>query len=136
MESVLIKKQQEIIELKQLSLKQDSLVSSQKERNKELEDELSKWHKYQIPKIKQMELNQRQLLEEFAKVKRDLQTYSNIAQNEREEKIKTLEELKIEKTRVSDMANILGRQRRKIKELKMEINRQEKIVMELVDKIP
>ena len=136
MESVLIKKQQEIIELKQLSLKQDSLISSQKERNKELEDELSKWHKYQIPKIKQTELNQRQLLEEFAKVKRDLQTYSNIAQNEREEKIKTLEELKIEKTRVSDMANILGRQRRKIKELKMEINRQEKIVMELVDKIP
>jgi hypothetical protein len=37
---------------------------------------------------------------------------------------------------VSDLANILGRERRKIKELKQEIIRQEKIVMELLDKIP
>ena len=51
-----------LIELKQAGLKQDSLMSTQKERNKELEDELSKWHKYQIPKIKEMEANQRSLL--------------------------------------------------------------------------
>lgn len=76
--------------MKQAGLKQDSLMSTQKERNKELEDELSKWHKYQIPKIKEMEANQRSLLEEFTKVKRDLETYSNIVQNEREEKMRTL----------------------------------------------
>jgi hypothetical protein len=37
-----------------------------------------------------MEANQRSLLEEFTKVKRDLETYSNIVQNEREEKMRTL----------------------------------------------
>ena len=42
-----------------------------------------------------MEINQRSILEEFNKVKRDLDTYSGIVQNEREEKLKTLEELKI-----------------------------------------
>ena len=83
-----------------------------------------------------MEISQKSIHEEFIKVKRDLDTYANIVQNEREEKVKTLEELKVEKKRVQDMANILGRERRRIKELKMEINRQEKIVMELVDKIP
>jgi hypothetical protein len=66
-----------------------------------------------------MESNQRSILEEFTKVKRDLETYSNIVQTEREEKLKTLEELKTEKKRVYDMANILGRERRRIKELKL-----------------
>ena len=66
-----------------------------------------------------MESNQRSILEEFTKVKRDLETYSNIVQTESEEKLKTLEELKTEKKRVYDMANILGRERRRIKELKL-----------------
>ena len=59
-----------------------------------------------------MEVSQKSIHEEFIKVKRDLDTYSNIVQNQREEKLKTLQELKLE------------------------INLQEKIVMELVDKIP
>lgn len=54
MENMLIKKQQEIIELKQIGMKQDSLMTNLKEKNKEIEDELSRWHKYQIPKIKEM----------------------------------------------------------------------------------
>lgn len=37
-----------------MSLKQDSLMANLKEKSKEIEDELSKWHKYQIPKIKEM----------------------------------------------------------------------------------
>ena len=83
-----------------------------------------------------MEGNQRSILEEFNKVRRDLETYSNLLQNEREEKVKTLEDLKIEKQRVHELANILGRERRRIKELKLEITRQEKIVLELADRIP
>lgn len=38
MENNLIKKEQEIIELKQIGLKQDSLMSNLKDKNKELED--------------------------------------------------------------------------------------------------
>ena len=132
----MLKKEQEIIDLKKVGLKMDELMVTQKKKNKDLEDELSQWHKYLLPKIKQMEISQKSIHEEFIKVKRDLDTYANIVQNEREEKVKTLEELKVEKKRVQDMANILGRERRRIKELKMQINRQEKIVMELVDKIP
>jgi hypothetical protein len=109
MENTLIKKEQEIIELKQASMKQEVLMGSMKEKNKELEDELSKWHKYQIPKIKEMEGNQKSILEEFNKVRRDMETYSNMLQNERDEKIKTLDDLKTEKHRVHDLANILGR---------------------------
>ena len=105
----MIKKEQEIIDLKKVGLKMDELMASEKKKNKDLEDELSQWHKYQLPKIKEMELNQRSLHEEFVKVKRDLETYTNIVQTEREEKLKTLEELKTEKQRVHDFANILGR---------------------------
>jgi hypothetical protein len=36
MESILIKKEQEIIELRQMSLKQDSLMANLKEKNKEI----------------------------------------------------------------------------------------------------
>jgi uncharacterized protein involved in tolerance to divalent cations len=32
----------------------DELMASEKRKNKDLEDELSKWHKYQLPKIKEM----------------------------------------------------------------------------------
>ncbi len=136
MENNLIKKEQEIIELKQIGLKQDSLMSNLKDKNKELEDQLSKWQKYQLPKIKEMEVNQRSILEEFNKVKRDLETYSNLLQNERQEKVRTLQELKVEKHRVHELANMVGREKRKIKQLKLQINRQEKIIMELVDKVP
>lgn len=59
------------------------MMNNLKEKNKELEDEVSKWHKFQLPKIKEMEFNQRSIHEEFNKVKRDLETYSNILQNER-----------------------------------------------------
>lgn len=52
-----------------------------KDKNKELEDELSKWLKNQGPKLKEMEGNQKSLLEEFNKVRRDLETYSNMLQN-------------------------------------------------------
>lgn len=38
METLMMKKEQEIIDLKQASLKQDSIMSSLKEKNKELED--------------------------------------------------------------------------------------------------
>ena len=48
-----------------------------------------------IPKMKEMEGNQRTILEEFNKVRRDLENYSNLLQNEREEKIKTLDDLKV-----------------------------------------
>ena len=136
METGMIKKEQEIIELKQMSLKQDALMNTMRDKNRELEDELSKWRKYQIPKLKELEGNQRSILEEFNKVRRDLETYSNLLQNEREEKIKTLEDLKVEKNRVHELANILGRERRRIKDLKQEITRQEKIVLALADKIP
>jgi hypothetical protein len=44
--------------------------------------------------------------------------------------------LKDEKNRISDMANILGRERRKIKELKAELMRKDQIIMELVEKAP
>ena len=54
METLMMKKEQEIIDLKQASLKQDSIMSSLKEKNKELEDELSKWLKNQGPKLKEM----------------------------------------------------------------------------------
>jgi hypothetical protein len=38
METLLMKKEQEIIELKQVSLKQDSFMLALKDKNKELED--------------------------------------------------------------------------------------------------
>jgi septal ring factor EnvC (AmiA/AmiB activator) len=72
METLLMKKEQEIIDLKQASLKQDAIMASLREKNKELEDELSKWLKNQGPKLKEMEGNQKSLLEEFNKVRRDL----------------------------------------------------------------
>lgn len=76
-----------------------------------------------MPKIKELENNQKSILDEFVKVKRDLETYTNIVTVEREEKLKLLDDVKDEKKRVNDLAFILGRERRKIKELKQEINR-------------
>lgn len=43
------------------------------------------------------------------KTKKDFETYSNLYQNEREDKIKAYSDLKDEKNRLSEMANILGR---------------------------
>jgi hypothetical protein len=40
--------------LKQASLKQDAFMITLKDKNKELEDELSKWLKNQGPKLKEM----------------------------------------------------------------------------------
>jgi hypothetical protein len=62
METLLMKKEQEIIELKQANLKQDSFTATLKEKNIYLEDELSKWLKNQGPKLKEMEGNQKSLL--------------------------------------------------------------------------
>jgi uncharacterized protein involved in tolerance to divalent cations len=53
-------------------MKQEGALGGLKDKNKELEDELSKLHKYQLPKIKEMEGNQKSILEEFNKVRRDL----------------------------------------------------------------
>lgn len=63
LESSLIKKDQEIIELKQAAMKSDSAIQGLKDKNKELEDEISKWQNFQLPKIKELELGQKTLLE-------------------------------------------------------------------------
>lgn len=62
--------------------------------------------------------------------------YSGLYETEREEKIKSYSDLKDERNRLNDMANILGRERRKIKDLKAELQRKEQIIMELVEKAP
>jgi predicted RNase H-like nuclease (RuvC/YqgF family) len=67
----LLKKDQDIIELKQVMMKNDSTIQGLKDKNKELEDEISKWQNFQLPKIKELEFAQKTLLEEFSKTKRD-----------------------------------------------------------------
>lgn len=119
-----------------MNMKTDSLFQNIREKNKDLEDEISKWQNFQIPKIRELEMNQKTLLEEFNKVKKDFDTYSNLYQIEREEKIKAYAELKDERKRFNDLVSILGRERRKIKELKADIIRQDQIILELVDKAP
>ena len=79
---------------------------------------------------------QKTLLDEFTKTKKDFETYSGLYETEREDKIKAYSDLKDEKNRLSEMANILGRERRKIKELKAELVRKDQIIMELVEKAP
>ena len=81
-------------------------------------------------------MNQKSLLDEFTKVRKDFETYSNLYQVEREEKIKAYDELKEERNKFNDLVNILGRERRKIKDLKADIKRQDQIIMELVEKAP
>ena len=54
MEANLIKKEQDILELRQNNVKSDSLYHGLKEKNKELEDEISKWQNFQLPKIKEL----------------------------------------------------------------------------------
>jgi hypothetical protein len=44
--------------------------------------------------------------------------------------------LKEEKTRVNEMANILGREKRKVKELNAQLLRKDQIIYELVEKMP
>ena len=44
-----------------MGLKMDELMNSEKKKNKDLEDELSQWHKYLLPKLKEMEMNQRSI---------------------------------------------------------------------------
>jgi hypothetical protein len=56
-----------------------------------------------------LEVAQKTLLDEFAKTKKDFETYSGLYEVEREEKIKAYSDLKDEKNRISEMANILGR---------------------------
>lgn len=136
LESLLMKKEQDILELRQNNMKSDSMMQGLKDKNKELEEEISKWQNFQLPKIKELELNQRTLLEEFHKAKKDFETYTNLYQTEREDKIKAYSDLKEERNRLTSMATILGAERRKIKELKSEINRKEAIIMELVEKAP
>ena len=41
-----------MIELKQNFMKNEAMIQSLKEKNKELEDEISKWQNFQLPKIK------------------------------------------------------------------------------------
>lgn len=117
-------------------MKSENTIQSLKDKNKELEDQISKWQNFQMPKIKQLEVAQKTLLDEFAKTKKDFETYSGLYEVEREEKIKAYSDLKDEKNRISEMANILGRQRRKIKELKGELLRKDQIIMQLVEKAP
>jgi chromosome segregation ATPase len=136
LEGLVLKKEQDIIELKQSSAKADSLIQSLKDKNKELEDEISKWQNYQLPKIKELEQAQKALLDEFNKTKRDFETYSNLYQAESEEKKKAYSDVKQERNRLTEMANILGRERRKIKELNAELVRKDEIIYELVDKAP
>ena len=81
-------------------------------------------------------MNQKSLLDEFTKVRKDFETYSNLYQVEREEKIKAYDELKEERNKFNDLVNILGRERRKIKDLKADVKRQDQIIMELVEKAP
>ena len=71
LESTIMKKEQEVLEMKQSYFKNEATIQSLKEKNKELEDEISKWQNFQLPKIKELETNQRTLLDEFQKAKKD-----------------------------------------------------------------
>lgn len=63
MESLLLKKEQDLIEYKQMNMKSDTMISNMKDKIKELEDEMTKWHSFQQPKIKELELGQRTMQE-------------------------------------------------------------------------
>jgi hypothetical protein len=79
----LIRKENEILEMKQSQIKGEATVQSLRDKTKELEEELSKFQKYQMPKIKELENNQKSISDEFIKVKRDLETYTNLVNIER-----------------------------------------------------
>ena len=46
-----------------MNMKSDTMISNMKDKIKELEDEMTKWHSFQQPKIKELELGQRTMQE-------------------------------------------------------------------------
>ena len=68
-----------------------------KEKLKDSEEEVVKFHTYQIPKLKELEMIQKNLSEEFGKLRKDVDTYSSLFHMEGHAKNKLMAELKKEK---------------------------------------
>ena len=92
-----------------------------------------KFHTYQIPRLKELEMVQKSLADEFGKLRKEVDTYSSLFQMEGHAKNQLMLELKKEKETVESLVSILGRERRNIKDLKLEIKKLNELVMELVD---
>lgn len=80
-----------------------------KEKLKESEEEVVKFHTYQIPKLKELEMVQKNLADEFLKLRKDVETYSSLFQMEGQAKSQLMLELKKEKETVESLVGILGR---------------------------
>ena len=122
-----------------ISLLQGSLASSEssivalKEKLKDCEEELGKLNNSYLPKVKEVEVVQKSLQEEFLKIKKDIEVASGTIDTDNELKARLREEIKAQADTINGLVSILGRERRKIKELKEDIKRLDMLVFELTN---
>lgn len=112
----------------------ENTIQNLKDKLKELEDELLKLNVSYYPKLKEVEGLQKGLLEEFFKVKKEIDVVSTSLENDNELKNRLQNDLKEEKELVESIVGILGRERRKIHDLKEENKKLDKLVLELTNK--
>lgn len=112
------KKAEQIVLLQTSMNNQESLVANLKEKLKETQDQLAKLNNNYLPKLKDVQVVQKSLLEEFAKLKKDIDGVSVTLDAQNEAKDKLQNQIKQKSETIKDLANILGRERRRIKELK------------------
>jgi len=85
-----------------------------------------------MPRVDEIQKQQAQLIEEVKKIKKDVEYFPALFRAEKNEKIK----LKIDKTSteelVEKLATLLGKEKKKNKDLREELRRKEQVALEVV----
>lgn len=99
-----------------------------------MEEEILKLNNSYYPKLKEVEGFQKGLLEEFFKIRKEVEVISVSLENDNELKKRMQNEIKDQKELVNSLVDILGRERRRIQEMKQENKKLDELVLELTSK--
>lgn len=106
-------------------------MTTMKDKIKELQADLDKISKEELKKLKEVEVQQGALGEEFKRIHKNVSNFGGMFEFESEGKQNLAHEIILLKGTISKMADILGRHKRDIQTLKDEIKRLNAVIIDL-----
>ncbi|KAM3131240.1 hypothetical protein pb186bvf_016698 [Paramecium bursaria] len=129
----LSRKEREINELMANSKGSLSIIQNLRDKLKETEEENHRFSNVFFPKQRELEAQQLKLLDEFQKIKKDVDTYSSLFKMESQIRERALKSKDQSDEQVQKLVDMLGKQKQKTKELQEVIKQKESIINKILE---
>lgn len=135
-EAALFQRDNEINEMKQEFNGSSTIIASLREKVKQQEAELARINNHEITKLRELELLQNTLLDEFTKIKKDIGNYAVLYKLENESKKEIVKGIDAKQGVIDKLIDMLGREKNKVGVLREEMVRLNEIILELGGNLP